>query len=206
MRPTRSCISTAIWKKDLKLDYWWMDAGWYIQQQGWPQVGTWEVDPKRFPRGLRPISDHAHAKGVKTLVWFEPERVMPGTWLYEHHPEWLLEQYTGRPASAGRHAILVVDRPARARSVRVAQLDSRHALDGEHPLGARPAVLPSRPKGEYSVVRFTAPEAGESMRCKPQFLAIDQNTTTDVHMLHHAKSVVRRSDQPGRSRQANRVH
>ena len=33
-------------EEGLKLDYWWMDAGWYIQQQGWPQVGTWEVDPR----------------------------------------------------------------------------------------------------------------------------------------------------------------
>ncbi|MCI0493351.1 MAG: alpha-galactosidase [Planctomycetes bacterium] len=77
-------------EEGLKLDYWWMDAGWYIQQQGWPQVGTWDVDPKRFPRGLKPISDHAHAKGVKILVWFEPERVAPGTWLAENHPEWIL--------------------------------------------------------------------------------------------------------------------
>ena len=77
-------------EEGLKLDYWWMDAGWYIQQSGWPQVGTWEVDPKRFPKGLRPISDHAHAKGVKILVWFEPERVAAGTWLSEKHPEWVL--------------------------------------------------------------------------------------------------------------------
>src|SRR6202011_4144568 len=26
----------------------------------------------------------------KLVVWFEPERVTPGTWLYEKHPEWLL--------------------------------------------------------------------------------------------------------------------
>jgi len=77
-------------EEDLKIDYWWMDAGWYVNQSGWPNVGTWEVDLKRFPRGLRAISDHAHAKGVKILVWFEPERVTPGTWLYEKHPEWLL--------------------------------------------------------------------------------------------------------------------
>jgi alpha-galactosidase len=76
-------------EEGLQLDYWWMDAGWYVQQRGWPQVGTWEVDPKRFPRGLRPISDHAHAKGIKILVWFEPERVAPGTWLAENHPEWI---------------------------------------------------------------------------------------------------------------------
>ncbi len=74
----------------LKLDYWWMDAGWYWNKTGWPNTGTWEVDTNRFPGGLRPITDHAHAKGVKIIVWFEPERVTPGTWLYEKHPEWLL--------------------------------------------------------------------------------------------------------------------
>ncbi len=77
-------------EEGLKLDYWWMDAGWYVQEKGWPQVGTWEVDPKRFPKGLRPISDHAHAKDVKILVWFEPERVHSDTWLTKNHPEWIL--------------------------------------------------------------------------------------------------------------------
>ena len=77
-------------EEGLKLDYWWMDAGWYVNESGWPNTGTWEVDTKRFPRGLRAITDHAHAKGVKSIVWFEPERVTPGTWLYENHPEWLL--------------------------------------------------------------------------------------------------------------------
>jgi len=31
-----------------------------------------------------------HRLGLKFLVWFEPERVMPHTWLRENHPEWLL--------------------------------------------------------------------------------------------------------------------
>jgi len=74
----------------LKLDYWWMDAGWYVNKTGWPNTGTWEVDTKRFPGGLRVITDHAHAKGVKIIVWFEPERVTAGTWLAENHPEWVL--------------------------------------------------------------------------------------------------------------------
>ena len=77
-------------KEGIKLDYWWMDAGWYVNETGWPNTGTWEVDTERFPRGLWNITDHAHAKGVKSIVWFEPERVTPGTWLYENHPEWLL--------------------------------------------------------------------------------------------------------------------
>jgi len=74
----------------LTLDYWWMDAGWYVNESGWPNTGTWEVDTTRFPRGLRSITDHAHERGVKSIVWFEPERVTPGTWLYDTHPEWLL--------------------------------------------------------------------------------------------------------------------
>jgi alpha-galactosidase len=49
------------------------------------------VDKKRFPTGLRGVSDYGHARGVKLIVWFEPERVTPGTWLYENHPEWLLK-------------------------------------------------------------------------------------------------------------------
>jgi len=75
----------------LPLDYWWMDAGWYpCDQVGWPKTGTWEVDTRRFPKGLREISDHAHAKNVKTIVWFEPERVHADTWLTKNHPEWVL--------------------------------------------------------------------------------------------------------------------
>ncbi len=75
----------------VRFDYWWMDAGWYpCAPQGWPKTGTWEVDKTRFPGGLRAVTDHARAKGIKSIVWFEPERVTPGTWLYEKHPEWLL--------------------------------------------------------------------------------------------------------------------
>ncbi len=78
-------------EEGIKLDYWWMDAGWYVHHGGgWPRVGTWEVDTARFPKGLRAISDYAHSKGLKILVWFEPERVTAGTWLADNHPEWVL--------------------------------------------------------------------------------------------------------------------
>ncbi|MBP8128579.1 MAG: NPCBM/NEW2 domain-containing protein [Candidatus Hydrogenedentes bacterium] len=76
-------------ERDIKLDYWWMDAGWYYNKTGWPNTGTWEVDQGRFPGGFRPITDHAHAKDVDIIVWFEPERVTAGTWLTENHPEWI---------------------------------------------------------------------------------------------------------------------
>ena len=75
---------------DIPLDLWWMDAGWYPSEGHWWNTGTWEVDATRFPRGLRAVSDHAHARGIQALVWFEPERVTPNSWLAEQHPEWLL--------------------------------------------------------------------------------------------------------------------
>jgi alpha-galactosidase len=74
----------------IPITHWWMDAGWYINQGDWGSVGTWEIDTNRFPRGLRYISDYAHARGIKLLVWFEPERVTAGTWLANQHPDWVL--------------------------------------------------------------------------------------------------------------------
>ncbi len=89
----------------LKLDYWWMDAGWYVHDGGgWPHVGTWLVDSNRFPRGLRAVSDQAHQHGMKTLVWFEPERVTAGTWLAKHHPEWVLGGAQGGLLNLGNDA------------------------------------------------------------------------------------------------------
>lgn len=77
-------------QRGFPLDYWWMDAGWYPCDGRWPKTGTWEVDQSRFPGGFKPISEYSHSKGIKILVWFEPERVHSGTWLAEHHPEWII--------------------------------------------------------------------------------------------------------------------
>ena len=77
-------------REGIKLDYWWMDAGWYPCTDWAQGAGTWEPDPERFPHGIKAVSDYAHARGAGLVLWFEPERVMPGTWLAQHHPEWLL--------------------------------------------------------------------------------------------------------------------
>ena len=80
---------TAFTQAGVKLDYWWIDAGWYACAD-WPQIGTWTPDPGRYPRGFRPVSDLAHSKGTGLIVWFEPERVTPGTFLYTNNPAWVL--------------------------------------------------------------------------------------------------------------------
>lgn len=78
----------------MKLDYWWMDAGWYFKGNHeriahWHETGNWEVDTNRFPSEFKAISEHAAKTGTKTLLWFEPERVDPGTYLAEK-TEWLV--------------------------------------------------------------------------------------------------------------------
>ena len=79
----------------VKLDYWWIDAGWYPCGKDWGQTGTWEPDPQRYPKGIREVADYVHSKGLKLVVWFEPERVTRKTWLSEQHPEWVLGGRTG---------------------------------------------------------------------------------------------------------------
>ncbi len=78
--------------RGIGVDTWWQDAGWFESPEGnWVLgVGNFDADPVRFPRGLRPVADAAHAAGLRYLLWLEPERVMPGTWMHRNHPEWLI--------------------------------------------------------------------------------------------------------------------
>ncbi len=81
------------------LDYWWMDAGWYVNNGRWQEPVVWQADPQRFPHGLRAVTDHAHALGIKSIVWFEPERVMPSNSLYTAHPDWLFANHISKRLS-----------------------------------------------------------------------------------------------------------
>jgi alpha-galactosidase len=80
--------------------HWWVDAGWYAIPKGVDQnwyygVGDWFPDPHRFPEGLRPTFTEASAHDMKSLLWSEPERVMPGTDLYKRHRDWLIGPPSG---------------------------------------------------------------------------------------------------------------
>lgn len=55
----------------------WLDAAWF--EGGFPKgVGNF-CFAKGFPNGLGPVSEYAHANGMKFVLWFEPERVHSGT-------------------------------------------------------------------------------------------------------------------------------
>ena len=82
-------------------DYRWFDAGWYFDPYGktvesdwWGTVGTWELDSKKWPGDtFRQSTVFARENGIKTLVWFEPERATHIEGLaknYGYKPEWAL--------------------------------------------------------------------------------------------------------------------
>ncbi len=79
----------------LDLDFWWMDAGWYVKDpdgtpiSSWVETGSWYIDKNRFPSEMSDVSKHCAEHNAKTLLWFEPERVTAGSFLSKH-PDWVL--------------------------------------------------------------------------------------------------------------------
>jgi alpha-galactosidase len=83
-------LASAKINKEIGCDTLWMDAAWFVGN--FPKgAGNWEVKPAEFPNGLKPISDACHALGLKWLIWWEPERVAPGTRILREHPEFVLK-------------------------------------------------------------------------------------------------------------------
>jgi hypothetical protein len=50
---------------DLGFEMFHLDAGWF---RG---VGDWQPDPVKFPQGLAPIADYAHAHGLRFGLWMD---------------------------------------------------------------------------------------------------------------------------------------
>lgn len=78
-------------KEKIGVGFWDLDAGWYPCEttKQWWEVGTWEPDPVRWPQGMKPLSDFMHERGIKLILWNEPERVYSGTWMAKNHPDWI---------------------------------------------------------------------------------------------------------------------
>jgi len=92
--------------ENIKPDYRWFDAGWYFDPYGktvetdwWGTVGTWELDTIKWPGNtFRESTDFARERGMKTLVWFEPERVTHVDGLVENYgykPDWAIPDGKG---------------------------------------------------------------------------------------------------------------
>lgn len=92
----------ALLSHGVQIDFRWFDAGWYEKPDGtknsnldwWGTVGTWKLDPYKWPNNsFRESVDYGHANNIKTLVWFEPDRVTDLNSMVNRHGykrEWVL--------------------------------------------------------------------------------------------------------------------
>lgn len=77
----------------IRPEAYWLDAGWYpgSRESNWYEAaGNWTPAKDRFPNGFKTVTKEIHDGGQKFLVWFEPERVQPGTMWRKAHPEYML--------------------------------------------------------------------------------------------------------------------
>lgn len=81
-----------------------LDDGWFGQRDDDTRsLSDWEIDPRKYPDGLGPLIDHAHAEGMSFGIWFEPEMINPDSDLHRAHPDWALggeDQTLGRQQKA----------------------------------------------------------------------------------------------------------
>lgn len=77
-----------------------LDDGWFGRRDDdTTSLGDWQIDPRKWPDGLRPFAEFVNALGMGFGLWFEPEMVNMDSDLYRAHPDWLLgpvDQTAGR--------------------------------------------------------------------------------------------------------------
>lgn len=90
-------------------DTYWMDAVWFEGE--FPKgVGNYTFC-EGFPDGLTNISAHAHEKGIRVMIWFEPERVYYETEIEREHPEFLLKSKREDAEEEGRGRLINLTNP-----------------------------------------------------------------------------------------------
>lgn len=114
-----------------------VDAGWYVAE-GRPAGGWRNPDVAKFPYGLPPLVDYAHARGIRVILYFSApyldNRQQPDNWLglqglIEDHPEWLI--LLGDDGKAAGYA-MDFDHPGLRAYVRevLADFFVRYGVDG----------------------------------------------------------------------------
>jgi alpha-galactosidase len=68
-----------------------LDDGWQADR------GDWETDKKKFPQGLKPVTDYIIKKGMRPGLWMGLATVDEKSKVYREHPEWAIKDKNGKP-------------------------------------------------------------------------------------------------------------
>jgi len=150
-----------------RYDLYWIDAGWYgddheteefqnFANEDWFfHVGNWRVNRKVHPDGLRPVTDAAHAAGMKVLLWFHSLDCHSHLGWYKEHPEWgritweghFGTKYMKEPHPIVKVASAYLDDPATARFIAdtIGGLLKEHGADCYREDTSMPAGHPDEP-------------------------------------------------------------
>ena len=108
-----------------------LDDGWFGKRDDdTTSLGDWDIDPRKYPEGLKPLVDHVTGLGMQFGIWFEPEMVNPVSRLFEAHPDWAL-QVEGRPHLLSRNQLVLDLTRPEARDYLFEKIDavlSNHAV------------------------------------------------------------------------------
>lgn len=105
-------------------EYFCIDAGWYSEGFWWDWVGEWQESRKRFPNGLKEVTDYIRSKGMIPGVWLElevmgikcpmVENVCDDSWFFTRHGKRVYDrsryQLDFRNPKVIAHANEVIDR------------------------------------------------------------------------------------------------
>jgi len=89
-----------------------LDDGWFHRRDNdKAALGDWWPDERKYPQGLKPLTDHVRSLGLQFGLWVEPEMINPDSELYRAHPDWALRM-AGRPLVIGRNQLVLdISRP-----------------------------------------------------------------------------------------------
>ena len=84
-----------------------VDDGWFVgREHDRAGLGDWYVDRKKFPQGLKPLTEAVRGLGMRFGLWIEPEMVNPESRLYRLHPDWIY-RYQTREVLMGRNQYIL---------------------------------------------------------------------------------------------------
>lgn len=117
-------------------EYFCVDCGWYSDGYWWDGVGEWLPSQKRFPNGLKEVTDYIRSKGMIPGVWLELEVMgircpmadrVPDDWYFVRHGKRVYDrsryQLDFRNPAVAAHATGVIDRLVREYGVGYIKMD-----------------------------------------------------------------------------------